>query len=67
MCVRQSEAETPMFKTYRGQRYELAGTKPYVRRDGSKTHLTVWPSCAVCGEPFELQTSLAAELAHRLL
>jgi hypothetical protein len=46
-----------MLKTYRGQNYELTGTRPYIRRDGTETHLAVWRShCADCGEPFELQT-----------
>jgi len=46
-----------MLKTYRGQEYEMIGTEPYIRRDGTETLLVVWRShCATCGKPFELRT-----------
>jgi hypothetical protein len=48
-----------MFKTYRGQKYELAGTRPYVRRDGTETHLAVWRShCAAsCSTSWACRTT----------
>ena len=44
-----------------GQRYELIGTEPYTRRDGSETTLSLWQSeCPVCGKAFEVRTPARA-------
>ena len=46
-----------MIKIYKGQTYENAGGRRYIRRDGSATWLDAWRSrCADCGEPFEFLT-----------
>jgi hypothetical protein len=50
-----------LIRTFDGQRYELIGDQPYMRRDGTETTLSVWRSrCAQCGEPFEVRTPTAS-------
>lgn len=40
-------------RSYRGQRYECVGLRPYTRRDGSATALAEMASaCAKCGVGF---------------
>lgn len=42
---------------FRGQRYEMVGTAPHTRRDGSEITLLRWAShCARCGDAMEAKT-----------
>ena len=42
---------------FRGQRYEMVGTEPYTRKDGSEATLLRWAShCARCADPMEAKT-----------
>lgn len=44
---------------FHGQRYELVGTKPYVRKDGTASTLIVWSThCARCADPMECTTPI---------
>jgi hypothetical protein len=37
--------------------FQLVGTRPYRRRDGTETILKVWEGrCVICGAPFEVAT-----------
>jgi hypothetical protein len=43
---------------YRGQTYFRAGRRPYTRRDGTETTLSVWRSlCPACLAEFECETA----------
>ena len=49
------------------QAYELRGTKPHTRQDGSASMLLDWETqCPKCGAPFELTTGLKAQHLRRL-
>lgn len=48
------------------QRYELLGTEPCVRKDGSPTHLLVWGTdCPRCGAMFMASTGLVSKSLPR--
>jgi hypothetical protein len=43
----------------RGQTYVVVAVRPYLRRDGTPTHLVTWRSaCADCGAHFAVTTGL---------
>jgi hypothetical protein len=47
----------PSERIFDGQRYEMVGERPYIRRDGRETLVIVWRShCAQCGAEFTIST-----------
>lgn len=41
------------------QAYEMIGTKPHERQDGTSTELLIWQTeCATCGSNFEVMSGL---------
>lgn len=48
------------------QEYELAVTRPHVRKDGTPTKVLIWEtSCPVCGAAFEVGTGLKSNSVTR--
>ncbi|WP_293462991.1 hypothetical protein, partial [Phenylobacterium sp.] len=44
---------------WKGQRFELAGSEPYVRRDGDESVLLTWSTyCAECAAPITVRSPL---------
>ncbi len=51
---------------FHGQRYELTGVEPTIRRDAAGATLLVWRShCANCADPFETRTGLVSKALSR--
>lgn len=51
---------------WKGQRFELAGSEPYVRRDGDESVLLSWSTyCAECAVPITVRSPLRASGVSR--